>query len=437
VAKRSQPSTVLDSPSSIIRARIVVPIRREPIENGAVVVEGGRIAAAGRWRSIRRRFSGPVTDFGDLAILPGLVNAHCHLDYTGMAGMFPPSKSFCDWIKLITTEKSQWSNSDFAQSWLDGANMLLRTGTTAVGDIEAVPQLLPEVWRATPLRVISFFEMTGVRSRREPTAILAEAVEKIESLPPGRCAAGLSPHAPYSTTPRLMKRVAAVARRRRWRLVTHVAESATEFEMFQHGRGEMFDWLRRSQRDMSDCGDLSPIQHLAGNRLLGPNLLAVHVNYLAPGDAELLACKRVSVVHCPRSHDYFRHAEFPRQTLAKAGVNLCLGTDSLATVRKHPRSQLELNMFLEMGAFAARHPGVPPEQILRMATANGAKALGLKGKIGELGHGANADLIAIPGPRKVADIFEAVLHHPGDVSASMIAGQWTIAPKFMQQATWF
>ncbi|MCU0784791.1 MAG: amidohydrolase family protein, partial [Verrucomicrobia bacterium] len=437
VPKRFQSSSTLDSPSSIIRARIVVPIRRAPIEDGAVVIVDGRIGAVGRWRSIRSRFSGPATDLGDSILLPGLINAHCHLDYTNMAGLFPPVKSFCDWIKSITTEKSCWTYSDFVQSWLAGAHMLLRTGTTTVADIEAVPQLLPEVWQATPLRVISFLEMTGVRSRREPAAILAEAVEKIELLPPGRCEAGLSPHAPYSTTPGLMSHAAAAARRRCWRIVTHVAESAVEFEMFRHGRGEMFDWLLRSQRDMSDCGGVSPVQHLAKNRLLGPNLLAVHVNYLANGDAELLARKRVSVVHCPRSHDYFRHEAFPRRTLAKAGVNLCLGTDSLATVRKHPRSQLELNMFLEMRAFAAKHPGLPAKQIIQMATANGACALGLAGKAGELVRGANADLIALPCPRKVADIFDVALHHAGDVSASMIAGQWAIAPKclLLQQQT--
>ncbi len=437
VPKRPQRSTLNTQPSFILRARVVVPIRRAPIEDGAVVVAGTRLAAVGTWRSIHRRFAGPVTDLGDSILLPGLVNAHCHLDYTDMAGMFPPSKSFCDWIKSITTEKSCWTYSDFAKSWLDGAKMLLRTGTTTVADIEAVPQLLPDLWRTTPLRVISFLEMTGVRSRREPEAILGEAVDKIESLLSDRCDVGLSPHAPYSTTPALMNHAAAVARRRRWRVVTHVAESATEFEMFKHGRGEMFDWLGRSQRDMSDCGGVSPVQHLAKSRLLGPHLLAVHVNYLSPGDAELLARKRVSVVHCPRSHDYFRHDAFPRRTLAKARVNLCLGTDSLATVRKRRHQDVALNMFDEMQLFAANHPNVPPSQILDMATVHGARALGLTGRAGELVRGANADLIAIPCPRKVTDSYEVVLNHAGDVNASMIAGQWAIAPKFLKQPTLF
>ena len=411
----------------VLRARIVLPVCRPPVEDGAVVVSGERIAAVGRWRNLRKQFGGHVTDLGDSVLLPGLVNAHCHLDYTDMAGLFPPPKSFADWIKLITTEKAQWSYTDFAQSWIVGARMLLRTGTTTVADVETVPELLPEVWDATPLRVFSFLEMTGVRSRRDPDAILDEAVEKIKSLPPGRCAAGLSPHAPYSTTPQLMQRAAAIARKRKLRVVTHVAESAAEFEMFKRARGEMFAWLRRNQRDMSDCGGVSPVQHLARHHALGPHLLAVHVNYLAPGDARLLAQRKVNVVHCPRSHAYFRHRDFLRQTLAGAGVNVCLGTDSLATVVMKKRQPVELNMFAEMRAYAATHGGVPPELILCMATVNGAQALGWQGKVGELSRGAFADLIVLPFAGKTTEIYEAALNHSGNVAASMIGGRWEIA----------
>ena len=412
----------------ILRARVVLPIRRSPIEDGAVAIIGNRIAAVGRWRSVRARHSGQTLDLGERIVMPGLINAHCHLDYTSMAGLFPPPRSFCDWIKTITTEKAHWSYSDYAESWLNGARMLLRTGTTTVGDIETAPQLLPEVWSATPLRVFSFLEMTGIRSRRDPEQILAAAIEKIDSLRGHRCAAGLSPHAPYSTSPLLMRRSGVMVRRRKLRAVTHVAESATEFEMFMHGRGEMYEWLQRSQRDMSDCGGVSPVQHLAKTGLLGPNLLATHVNYLAPGDPQLLARHRVSVVHCPRSHDYFRHQPFPRRALAKAGVNICLGTDSLATVRKHPRAQLELNMFHELRSFAARNPGVAAERIVSMATVNGARALELRGKAGELGTNALADLIALPFSGRIRQSYDAVLQHTGPVSASMIDGEWVMEP---------
>jgi cytosine/adenosine deaminase-related metal-dependent hydrolase len=346
-----------------------------------------------------------------------------------MAGLFPPRKSFCDWIKLITTEKALWTYSDFAESWLDGAKMLLRTGTTTVADIEAVPELLPDVWDATPLRVWSLLEMTGVRSRRNPDHILNEALRKVQLLRHDRCTAGLSPHAPYSTTPKLLRRSAAAARRRKLLVATHVAESATEVEMFQDRRGEMFEWLERNERDMSDCGGVSPVQHLDRQRLLGPRLLAVHLNYLSPGDARLLAKRNVSVVHCPRSHDYFKHQTFPYRTLANAGINICLGTDSLATVRITRRSQPELNLFREMQTFANEHLNVPDHKIVRMATLNGARALGMGGQIGELNQHAFADLIAIPFTRKRSEIHEAIIYCTGEVSASMIAGEWAIAPK--------
>jgi cytosine/adenosine deaminase-related metal-dependent hydrolase len=357
-----------------------------------------------------------------------LINAHCHLDYTHMAGLFPPQKNFCDWIKLITTEKAHWIFSDYADSWIAGAKMLLQSGTTTVADIEAVPELLPDVWNATPLRVFSFLEMTGIRSRRDPAAILAEAVAIMDAQPPHRGDTGLSPHAPYSTSPRLLETTAALARKRKLRLVTHIAESATEFEMFTEGRGEMFDWLRRNRRDMSDCDGRSPVQHLARCNALGPHLLAVHVNHLAPGDAALLARKHVSVVHCPGSHDYFRHREFPRRELARAGVNICLGTDSLASTRKHPKRDLKLSLFREMRAFAAKHSDVSAKQILQMTTLNAARALGMAGKAGELRPGAFADLIALPLTEKSPELCKAIVHFPGEIAASMIGGEWAKTP---------
>ena len=411
-----------------LRARVVVPVSREPIDDGVVFVQGERILAVGAWRAFRKNVNAAVIDLGEVALLPGLVNAHCHLDYTHMAGLFPPQKRFSDWIKLITTEKAHWIFSDYAKSWLDGAKMLVRTGTTTVADIEAVPELLPDVWNSTPLRVLSFLEMTGVRSRRNPSAILSEAVERISGLPQHRCVAGLSPHAPYSAPPKLHQLAANAARRRGWRVTTHLSESAAEFEMFTEGSNELFEWLRRNQRDMRDCDGRSPVQHLARCKALNQRLLAVHVNYLASGDAELLGRKRVNVVHCPRSHDYFRHQEFPYRALTKAGVNICLGTDSLATIRKHPRRDVELNMFNEMRAFATKQPTVAPRRILRMATLNGAHALGLTGGAGELKRNAYADLVAIPVREKTGHIHEGIINYGGEVPISMIGGEWAIAP---------
>ncbi len=413
----------------LLRARIILPVSSPPIENGAVLISGNRIRAVGAWNGFSCHPPENVHDLGEVILLPGLINAHCHLDYTDMAGEFLPPKSFTDWIKLITAAKGGWTYSDFAQSWLNGAEMLLRTGTTTVGDFENTPELLPEVWSATPLRVFSFLEMTGVKSRRDPQHILDEAVKKIDSLGNfPRCVAALAPHAPYSTVPELLRLSSQTATGRNWLVSTHVAESAEEFDMFTQARGAMFKWMRRNERPMSDCGLRSPVRHLEKTGALGKNLLAVHANYLAHGDARLLAKRNVSVAHCPRSHDFFSHREFPFDELTNAGVNICLGTDSLATVKKTRGKKLDLNLFSEMRAFAKKHPGVSAETILKISTVNGARALNLEGQAGELSTNALADFITIPFPGKVSDTFNAVVQHKGGVSASMIDGQWAIPP---------
>jgi cytosine/adenosine deaminase-related metal-dependent hydrolase len=410
----------------ILRARTILPVSSPPIENGAVVISRDRIQAAGAWRDIKAHSNGEVVDLGEMTVMPGLINAHCHLDYTDMAGQLPPPPSFIDWIPLIIAAKSAWGYSEYARSWLNGARMLLRTGTTTVGDVEAVPELLPDVWDATPLRVFSFLEMTGIRARREPRLILLEAVNKIDSLSHSRCCTMLSPHAPYSTLPELLRLTAEHARKKKRRVMIHLSESEMEFEMFARAQGRMYDWLKRNERDNSDCGLGSPVAHLARNDMLGENLLAIHVNLLAPGDADLLARNHVHVVHCPCSHDYFRHPAFPIRKLP--GVNICLGTDSLATIRPDKNDRVELNLFTEMQMFSDKNKSISSKEIIRMATVNGAKALGWGGKIGELSPNALADLIAIPFTGKKADIYDTVLHHEGDVSASMIGGQWAVAP---------
>jgi cytosine/adenosine deaminase-related metal-dependent hydrolase len=413
----------------ILRARVVVPVSRPPIEDGAVIISRDRIRAAGSWTDLRACANGEMADLGDVILLPGLVNAHCHLDYTDMAGLLPPPKTFTDWLHLMISAKAQWGYAEYARSWLNGARMLLQTGTTTVADIEVVPDLLPEVWNATPLRVFSFLEMTGIRARREPSVVLREAVEKIDSLAHPRCRASLSPHAPYSTLPELLRLSAREARKKRRTITTHVAESAQEFEMFVHARGAMHAWLKRNERNMADCGLGSPVEHLARNGVLGKNLLAVHANYLGPRDAALLARRKVSVVHCPRSHFYFKHRPFPLGKLLKEKVNVCLGTDSLATVYKTRREKPELNLFEEMRALAGGHPGLSPKKILQMATLNGAKALGMAGRIGELSSKTFADLVAIPFAGKSSDAVEAAIHFSGNVRASMIGGQWAVAPE--------
>lgn len=407
----------------LIRARIVLPISGPPIADGAILISGNRIAALGRWRDLSRGVAGPADDLGDVVLLPGLVNAHCHLDYTDMSGQ-PAPKRFPDWIKGLMARKAAASYADYAQAWLRGAAMLVRSGVTTVGDIEAVPELLPDVWSSTPLRVGSFLEMTGVRSGRDPRAIVQEAVGRIHALKPDRGFVALSPHALYSTTPDLLRITAQLSCQCNWRVTMHVAESVDEFEMYLHRRGPLFEWLG-PQRDMSDCQG-TPVQQIRQSGLLSERFLAVHANYLQAADIIALAETGSSVAHCPRSHTYFGHAPFPYARLAAAGVNVCLGTDSLASVAPARPPGPELNLLAEMRAFATAHPRVAPAEILRLATINGARALGLAGRCGEIVPDSFADLVALPYDGKIKDAPTAIIDHHGHVAASMIEGQWVI-----------
>jgi cytosine/adenosine deaminase-related metal-dependent hydrolase len=331
-----------------------------------------------------------------------------------MAEKISPPKSFPDWIKALLALKAHWSYTEYAQSWLEGARMLVHNGVTTIADIEAVPELLPEVWAATPLRIFSFLEMTGVKSRRPAADILHDAIQKMEEMDSEKDSVGLSPHAPYSTLPDLLRLTGGVAQQRRWRVTTHVAESAAEFEMFMFRRGPLFEWLE-DQRDMSDCGYGSPVKHLARAGLLGENFLAVHVNYLGENDARTLGESGSHVVHCPRSHSYFGHERFPWDALTSAGVNVCLGTDSLVSTRRSRRHRLELNLFEEMRTFESFSAKTRCEEIVRMATINGGRALGLSGEIGELRAGAFADMIAIPYSEDSANAYASIVHHKGPV----------------------
>ncbi len=392
-----------------------------------MLVRGTRIAAVGSWREISRFGGVEVVDLGQSALLPGLINAHCHLDYTGMAGHLPPMDVFTDWLKLITELKSGWSYDDYSESWRQGADMLLRTGCTTVADIEAVPELLPVIWRSTPLRVFSFLEIIGMTPRRSTEIVLAEFNNKLRQLGAKSGTVGISPHAPYSTVPDLLSKSSVLALHKGLRMCIHIAESKLEYDMFMRGRGELYNWMRRSGRDMSDCRGRTPVAYASSCGVLNDRLLAVHVNYLGRGDAAVLGKAGVHVVHCPRSHEYFGHAKFQLKRLRRAGVNVCLGTDSLASVLKARREKVRLSMFDEMRVLLANNRDLSPRLALLMSTMAGAKALGFEGKAGEFAPGAFADLIAVPTPAS-GDVMEAVVHHQGDVSCAMLKGSWAIPP---------
>jgi cytosine/adenosine deaminase-related metal-dependent hydrolase len=403
--------------TQLLHARIVWPVSSAPIENGAVYIRDGLIQNVGSWPELSRKWAGVETeDLGEVVLMPGLVNAHCHLDYTGMVGMISPpasSLAFPDWIKSILSLKAHWSYTEFAASWLKGAKQLLDSGCTTIFDIEAVPELLPEAWNSTPLRVTSFLEMTGVRSGHQPDHIVADAMQQMKRIGENaRCRTALSPHALYSTPPALLQLIAEKMQVENVSVAVHIGESEAEWEMYQHARGPLYDWLK-TQRPMDDCGGRSPVQRAHELGLLQPTLLAIHCNYLAPGDAELLAKNKVMVVHCPRSHAYFKHAPFPYEEFRAAGVNIAFGTDSLASVRPEKNQLPTLDLWEEMRLFARANPTVAPNQIVAMATINSGSTLEA---------GRPADLIAIPFIDGPEELPATLLQRASTIAARWIGG---------------
>jgi cytosine/adenosine deaminase-related metal-dependent hydrolase len=183
----------------LLRSRLVLPITAPPIENGAVAISGEWIVVVGKWNDLQHGAHGEVVDLGDSILLPGFINAHCHLDYTDMAGLLPRPKVFSDWIKSIVELKAEWSYTDFALSWLNGARMLLESGVTTVVDFEAVPELLPEVWDSTPLRVISCLELISIRNPHSVASVLCETTARAKDRGNLKTL-GIAPHSPYTTS---------------------------------------------------------------------------------------------------------------------------------------------------------------------------------------------------------------------------------------------
>ena len=402
----------------ILRARVVLPISAPPIEDGAVVVTGNSITAVGRFADIRAAHTGEVHDLGERALMPGLVNAHCHLDYTMMRRALQPQRSFTEWIRRINALKRTLGPDDYRSAIDRGLAELRQWGTTTVANIESFPELLTDM-PASPLRTIWFLEMIDVRHRVTTEELVTGALAFFEKRQTGSGGFGLSPHAPYTASGPLYELAGKTAEELDMPVMTHVAESREEWEMFRHARGELYEFMLRLGRWMHDCHqDRTPLRHLIHYTGFGARWILAHMNELDDSDLLLLASiprsERPSIVHCPGSHRYFRHAPFRLAKLLELRLNICLGTDSLA-------STFSLSLFDEMRIMADREPWLHPVDLLAMATLNGAKALNLNA--GKIEAGALADLIAVPHDPSMRDVHAAVISNREPIAWMMIDGQ--------------
>ena len=402
----------------ILRARTVIPVTGAPIADGAIVVSGNTITAVGPFAEIRAAHSGEVTDLGERMLLPGLVNAHCHLDYTMMRRAIQPQRSFTGWIERINALKRSLGPDEYRAAIVRGFSELERWGTTTVANIESFPELLTDP-PASPLRTWWFLEMIDVRHQVPSEEVSGGMLAFFESCKAGRGGFGLSPHAPYTASGPLYQTISETAQNFGMPVMTHVAESREEWEMFRHARGELYEFMLRLGRWMQDCHHgRTPLKHIFNHTALGTHWILAHMNELDDEDLTLLASiprhERPSIVHCPGSHRYFRHAPFRLAKLLELGMNICLGTDSLASTHS-------LSMFDEMRILAEREQWLNPAEVVAMATLHGARALNLNA--GKIEPGALADLIAIPHDANMRNVHAAVIANRQPVAWMMIDGQ--------------
>jgi cytosine/adenosine deaminase-related metal-dependent hydrolase len=428
----------------ILRARTVVTMDGPPIENGAVRVRGERIIEVGKFSDLAG--TDEIVDLGNHILLPGLINAHCHLDYSCLRGKIPPPQSFTDWVRAINAEKAKLSVEDYVASINQGFAESKQFGTTTIANLTAFPELIAQV--QDPIRTWWFAELIDVRQRLENSTALSSQVPRRNEIvdralgvlkTPGRI--GLAPHAPFTASANLYQSCAEMAERDNFLLTTHLAESREEMQMFRDANGPLYEFLKKIGRDMSDCGRTTPLQAFvrtlepsrrdpsvqalrgvgsepeagSAESLMTRPWIIAHLNELTESDFDLLAkIPQFAIAHCPRSHAYFGHNDFQFASLRDLGFNICIGTDSLA-------SNSDLSLFAEMRKFHDRFH-FEPRKTLEMVTTNPARALKQQDRFGKIRRHFLADMIALPFT-KSSDIFETILNFVGKVPWIMLHGR--------------
>jgi len=396
--------------SFTLRARWVLPIETPPIEGGYVAVVDGRIAAV----DSADPGVGAVHELGDVVLMPGLVNAHTHLEFSNFVRPVGESGiSLPEWIRRVISERKR-SDRDIAAALPAGLRESLAAGVTTIGEIATAPAAFYATLgdRSTTLL---FQEAIGFSSRRIDS-VYAEVQRRLDETP---APAGLCPHAPYTVHPRLLERLVELADQRGAPIAMHVAESPEELQLLEHGDGPFRELL--DERSMWDAQAIPrgsrPLDYL---RWLSQALrsLVIHGNYLTADEIDFIAARRdcMSVVFCPRTHAYFEHPAYPLEAMLHVGVRIALGTDSRA-------SNPDLDILKDLALVQVKCPSIPPVELVRMVTLEAAIALGLDATVGSLAIGKRADLVAIPCESTLDDPFQAVLAASNSPRQIWLAGR--------------
>jgi cytosine/adenosine deaminase-related metal-dependent hydrolase len=387
-------------------ARVLLPIHRPPIDGGWITVADGRIEAVGAGLP-----PGAAEDLGDVALLPGLVNAHTHLELSWLAGRIPPAGSMIEWIRTLLRLRAAGpagGEAEIVEAIGRAAVELYTTGTVLVGDVANTTASIG-VLRTLGMPAVVFHELLGFNVLPSQAQVrVREAWERVGHAIAGSAVADhaggvvesvVSAHAPYSTSASLFREIAG--RGAGQPLAVHLAESADEVEFLHSGTG-VFRTL------LADLGvwdpawqppAAGPVEFLHRVGYLRPGLLAVHAVHLTDDELVRLGEAGAFVVTCPRSNEWVGGG-IPRIAhFYAARVPVAIGTDSLASTGS-------LNMFDELAAVRRLAPDVTAATILDSGTRVGALALGRGREYGTLEAGKRAALVAVSLPAGVGDVEE-------------------------------
>lgn len=393
----------------------ILPITSPPLRDGAITVDDDdRIVDVGSRDAMRRRYpSVRETFFENGVILPGVINAHTHLELSVMKDHVADGLPFSEWAYRVITERTSFDEPSTLSACRAAVGHLIACGTVGVGDIANHGNVSLPFLESSGLAAHVFHEVTGFPDTAAESTF-DEFQRRWSGMPPSAISHSITPHALYSVSPRLLRLIDAHARQHRLRVSMHLAESIDEVTFLGNGTGPMKTMIKKLGRwdEAWKSPAKTPVAYAHSLRLLGSHVLAVHAVHVSDDDIELLRSQGVSVCLCPRSNrkiDVGGNA--PVRKWIDAGINVCLGTDSLA-------SNDDLNLWNEAKALRQREPSLSDQELLRIMTLNGATALGWEKRMGSIDIGKEARCIVATGDSTIADPMSYVVDAPRFVHLS-------------------